>query len=187
MNVEKLIQSCAYVLRKYDHHLNYTKLIKLLYLSDKEALRDSIQTISGDSYVSMKNGPVLTTLFDLIKGSAEDKDAQSLWNARFCRDGYDLVSLSDRIPNGELSRYEKEVIDKTDSRFHDKTYSEMIQYVHRSDVCPEWRDPGRGAVPIQFEDVLRSIGCANDEIDWIIEENETFDEEEKLFATLSDE
>ena len=59
-NLEKLIQACNYLLKKNNYSLNYTKLIKLLYLADKESLKGAIQTISGDTYVSMDNGPVLS-------------------------------------------------------------------------------------------------------------------------------
>jgi hypothetical protein len=48
MDIEKLVQICGYVLRKYNYTLNYTKLIKLLYLADKEALSQSDHTITGN-------------------------------------------------------------------------------------------------------------------------------------------
>ena len=38
MNFKKLVQVVNYVLAKDDYRLNYTKLIKLLYISDRECL-----------------------------------------------------------------------------------------------------------------------------------------------------
>ncbi|MFA6937605.1 MAG: hypothetical protein WCQ67_05185 [Treponema sp.] len=32
---------------------------------------------------------------------------QSFWNSRFSKDGYDLVLLSDNIPEGKMSEVEK--------------------------------------------------------------------------------
>jgi hypothetical protein len=42
------------------------------------------------------------------------------------------------------------------------------------------------AQAIDFQDVLKSIGYAGEEIAWLIEENKIFDEEEKLFAGLAE-
>ena len=109
-NIEKLIQACNYLLKKSNGVQNYTKLIKLLYLADKESLKNSLQTITGDTYVSMDNGPVLSNLFDLIKGKYHGR-AQNLWDSRFIRDGYDLVVATDRIPYGELSGFEMKILD----------------------------------------------------------------------------
>jgi hypothetical protein len=46
--------------KKYEHRLNYIKLIKLLYLADKESLKNSTHAITGDTYISMKNRHVLS-------------------------------------------------------------------------------------------------------------------------------
>ena len=46
--------------------MNYTKFIKLLYLADRAALIRWGRPISTDRYVSMKHGPVLSNVFDLV-------------------------------------------------------------------------------------------------------------------------
>jgi hypothetical protein len=185
-DVEKMVQICGYMLKKYEHRLNYIKLIKLLYLADKASLKNSTHAITGDIYISMKNGPVLSQLYDLIRGKYTDHAVQMTWDCRFTKDGYDLIAISDRIPDGELSPFETDVLDAVDAQFHDTSYRDMIEYVHRPDICPEWREPDAMAQPIDFQDVLKSIGYAGEEIAWLIEENKIFDEEEKLFACLTE-
>jgi hypothetical protein len=182
LNIEKLIQVCNYILKKYDYKLNYVKLIKELYLADKESLKSTTKTITGDVYVSMKNGVVLSKTYDLIKGSCKDKTMQNLWNSRFTVDCHDLVALSEKIPESELSQFEKGILDKIDDEFHDYDYGQMIGYIH--DNCPEWQDPGDTSIPIRLEDVLRSLNVPDDEIEWIVEENAVYDAEEKIFAAL---
>ena len=93
-NIDKLIQACNYLVKKNNNSLNYTKLIKLLYIADKESLKRSLQTITGDTYVSMDNGPVLSKLYDLIKGQYHKELYQNLWNSRFIKDGYNLVAVT---------------------------------------------------------------------------------------------
>ena len=46
--------------------LNYLKLIKLLYLLDRATLLAWGRTVTGDHYYSMKHGPVLSEVLDLI-------------------------------------------------------------------------------------------------------------------------
>jgi uncharacterized phage-associated protein len=78
MQIEKLVQTTAYLLKKYGNmRLNYIKLIKELYLSDREFINAINCTITGNNYVCMKHGPVLSNLYALIKGKCRDKQAQT--------------------------------------------------------------------------------------------------------------
>jgi hypothetical protein len=183
MNIEKLVQACNYLLKKNDFRLNYTKLIKLLYLADKETLDATNDSMTGDTYASLPSGPVLSQLFDLIRGKYKDKDAQTLWNSRFMVDGYDLVAVTDRIPYGELSRGEMNILDKVYNKFKGADFNDMIRYVHKN--CPEWKDPNGSSVPIAMEDILKSLGRTEQEIEWILDEQKAFEEENAIFASLS--
>ena len=137
MNIEKLIQLTYYVLQKYDTRLNYTKLIKLLYLAEREAFKETGLSLSGDIYYSLDNGPVLSGLLDLIHGSYKDKEAQNLWNARFARDSFDLITVVDRIPLAKLSEFDRDVLDRIDGQFHNNDYGFLIRYLHDKNNCPE--------------------------------------------------
>jgi uncharacterized phage-associated protein len=63
MNIEKLTQLVGHLLRMNAFRMNYLKAIKILYLADRESLACANQTMTGDSFVSMKNGPVLSGLY----------------------------------------------------------------------------------------------------------------------------
>lgn len=184
MDVEKLIQLTYYLLQKYDNRLNYTKLIKLLYLADREAFKESGVSLSGDVYYSLDNGPVLSGLLDLIHGKYSDKDAQNLWNARFAKDSFDLITVVDRISLAKLSEFDREILDKIDNQFHDNDYGFLIRYLHDKNNCPEWKNPNGSRFPIKIEDILANLGKSKDEIDFIMQENALYKEEEKVFASL---
>ena len=183
-SIEKLIQSCNYLIKKNGSPLNYTKLIKLLYLADKASLKESSQTITGDKYVSMDSGPVLSKLYDLIKGRCRQNEIQSLWDSRFIRNGYELDIATDRIPQGELSEFEIEILDKIYDQFRTYDFNGMIKYAHNN--CPEWKDPNHSSIPIPLKDVLKSLEKTPEEIEWILEEAETFDEEDQVFLALAE-
>jgi hypothetical protein len=50
----------------------------------------------------------------------------------------------------------------TDRQYHSKTFSEMIDLVHRGDICPELNDPGDTSQPLPFakEEVFRTLAAA---------------------------
>ena len=62
----KILAPCLYILQKMGmltkHHLS-----KVLYVADKDHVRTYGRTLTGDSYVAMKNGPVPSKLYDFIK------------------------------------------------------------------------------------------------------------------------
>ncbi len=178
-NRQKVIQVVNLILKKYDFRLNYTKLIKILYILDKEALRRWDVAVTGDSYCSMDNGPVLSNIYDLIMGRYDDETIQQYWENHFVKHGYDLVSINgDKIFDDELSRREEELIDSIDSQFHDKDYKYMIRYVHLKKLFPEWQDPQGSSIPLYKKDLLKSIGRTDEEIDEILEEENQLNQEE---------
>ena len=183
MNIEKLIQAVGYIMEKYNNVLNYTKLIKLLYLSDRKSFAETGYSITGDSYVSMKNGPVLSTLYDLIKNKSSDIPLQYYWNSKFTTDGYNIHRVCTFIPKGELSASDMEIMDLIDRQFHNTSYSSMIDYVHDPKNCPEWKDT-LSSIPLPKSEILKQIGFSNEDIQIILEEEESYKKESELLKSL---
>lgn len=66
---DKALQAAAYLLRRETcREMNYMRLLKVLYLADRESIRESGAPITGDKIAAMERGPVLSGVFDLIKG-----------------------------------------------------------------------------------------------------------------------
>lgn len=183
MNIDKLIQACNYLLKKNNFIINYTKLIKLLYLADKESLRGSLQTITGDAYVSMDNGPVLSGLYDLIRDKYHDENIQDLWNSCFLKNKYDLEATITQISQDELSIFELQILDQIYEKFSDYSVWDMIHYVHTN--CPEWTYPEGTSIPIHPDEILASIGKSSEEISWILAETQAFEEEKHSLLSLA--
>ena len=74
--IEK-VQICRYMLEKLGP-CDYLKLIKLVVLADVYKLRKYGETISGDRYVALKNGPVPSTLANIVGFVAEYVDRDDL-------------------------------------------------------------------------------------------------------------
>jgi Protein of unknown function (DUF4065) len=66
---EKAVEAAAMFLKLHGRPMRYLGLLKLLYMADRIALERMEQPITGDCYVSMQFGPVLSGVYDLIKGN----------------------------------------------------------------------------------------------------------------------
>ena len=66
---EKTLESVGVLLRKEcSKRMNYMKLLKLLYICDRECIKNHNRPITGDRVVAMKRGPVLSHLYANIPG-----------------------------------------------------------------------------------------------------------------------
>jgi len=163
-NEAKTTQTAALFIKKHGGTLNYTKLIKLLYLTDREALSRWERPLTGDSYVSMPRGPVLSKTYDLIDYPVF-KD--SYWHKFISKSAYD-VSLNNEPDVDELSEREIALINEVYQKYKDIDQWQMIQICH--DCCHEWEHPGDTSIPIRIEDILRELKKTEKEIELIEEE-----------------
>lgn len=186
MNIEKLIQVVGYVLKKYDNHKeNFTKIIKLLYLADRKSLEESGYSITEDSYVSMKTGPVLSGLYDLIKNRYKDKAVQYYWNSKFATENYDLLQICSFISTGELSKSDMDILDSVDKRFHSVPYQRMIDFVHDPRNCPEWKDT-QSSIFLSESEILSHLGFSKEEIEYLEDEKKSYAAEKRMLDSISE-
>ena len=67
---EKRLQAAGVLLGLDGDRMERIRLLKLLYIADRELLAETGRTITGDRVVAMDHGPVLSQVYDLIKGQA---------------------------------------------------------------------------------------------------------------------
>ena len=154
----KAAQAASVLLERHGGSMPYIKLIKLLYLADREALIETGLPITGDRFVSMKYGPVLSRVLDLIKEPSPAED--SVWHGYIVRSGYDAV-LVDSAESDHLSEYDESVLQGI---FESYGGGKEWDVVTRTHALPEWTDPGRSAIPIDPEDILRFAGFSDEEV-----------------------
>ncbi len=183
-NINKVVQVINYILKKSNGSINYTKLIKLLYISDKDFLSKTDYTITGDSYCSMDNGPVLSTIYDLVRGKGPAGE-QSVWDRFFYKKGYDLELVTqNNLPADELCEEEIEIIDNNLKKFRDYSFHQMIEYLHDKKKFPEveWDLTAGSSKPLRVEKILESLGRSKEEIKEIQEDIEVYRDEEEFFS-----
>lgn len=176
-NYDKLFDATAYILYLNDKSMNYTKLIKELYFADREALRQKGFSITGDKYYSMKEGPVLSSLLHLIKGSYPVQDVQNKWNNIFNtnKDTYEIVIKQDNFCLKSLSPNEEKILKSFALKFKEMDWKEVVDnYAHNPDYCPEWHKLTRGRKVIKLETIFQSLGYSADEIKIAVSENKYY-------------
>lgn len=152
-NFDKAMQALALMLRQpgKDRH-KYLKVLKLLYIAEKEALLETGRPLTGDRLSAMPHGPVLSHICDLMRG----EDIRPGWADHFRTTGYQIEALKD--PGTDLlSKYEVEKIVDVARRHAERTRWEVRDLTHE---FPEWgrNDPGQSSREIPLEHVLEAGG-----------------------------
>lgn len=153
---EKVAQMSAYFLRKRGGRMSYMKLIKLLYLADRESLKQIGESISADHHYSMKHGPVLSQTLDLINGRIQS----DIWTSWIAAESNHEVSLKKNKLNrdsfDELSDFEIDILDQVWSKFGNEKRWDLVDITHEQ--LPEWRNPGRSSIPIDPRAQFQAMG-----------------------------
>ena len=158
---EKAVEAAAVLLKLHDGKpMKYLGLLKMLYLADRLALKLMDQPITGDCYVSMDYGPVLSGVYDLIKGKAVD-DALPLWSKFISSDHKNFVFLVADTGNQDLCEYEEEIIQEVYKTFGHLDPFDVAEWTNE---LPEWQNPHGFTIPISVEDILKNVGKSNEEI-----------------------
>jgi uncharacterized phage-associated protein len=162
---KKAVEAAALLLKLHGKPMKYLGLLKMLYIADRIALERIEQPITGDDSVSMKYGPVLSGVYDLIKGNEVD-DALAIWQKFISRQQQDqnYVELLAQPEIEDLCEEEEEILQEVYNIFGKIDPFTVAEWTHS---LKEWQDPkiyNKKAIPISIEDILRNIGKSNEEI-----------------------
>ena len=175
----KATEAATYFLFLRGGQMHYMKLIKLLYLADREALQRWGIPITTDTYVSMDHGPVVSTIYDLIRQRA----AGETWQAYISAPMGDMnkeVSLVKQGKLARLSRAEEKLIREVFEKYGHWNRYVLRDYVMHS--LPEWKDPEGTSLPITIADILKAGGDTREEIEAVERELKSARNSESAFT-----
>lgn len=185
-NEKRTAQAAAFMLYQAGGRLPLLKLMKLLYLAERESLREFGEPISSDNLVSTPHGPVLSVTLDMMNGwGGQTPDGRNTW----VEDRADhAVALRDpsmiRPPEQdllELSNDDLETLQNIWLEFGHMSQFELLEYTHSS-ACPEWLDPHGTSHPIPVTRLLEAVGYKGKALQSVMEHLE---EQALLNATLN--
>jgi len=162
----KTTQAAAQLLKLRGAPMSYMKLVKLLYLVDRQALLRWGRPVTGDKYVSMDKGPVLSRTLNLIIEEPAPGD-DTIWAQHISQPQDFEIKLKEETGADELSPAEIQLINETFAEFGKKPRWELVDFVHD---FPEWQDPHGSALPIEYRDILQAGGKSEAEIAAVLSE-----------------
>lgn len=154
-------EAAAYLLFRAGGRLPHIKLMKLMYLAERESVKRYGEPLTGDRLVSMDYGPVLSTTLNHINGAV--RESLGLWEKWVSDRADNAVALKDpsmiRSPEQDLlglSQSDIEVLGDTWANFGHFGKWELVEYTHHH--CPEWENPDGSSIPIDYERLLEVLG-----------------------------
>ena len=159
-NERRATEAAAEFLKLRGGRMSYLKLIKLLYLLDREALLRWGRPVTTDRYVAMNNGPVVSRIHDMIRDEPAPGTV-SIWRQFISAPANYEVTLAAEPERDELSRAEESLIEEVFSRYGKLSRWDLVNLSHE---LPEWQDPNGSAIPIQYRDILRAGNKTEGEI-----------------------
>ncbi len=160
------------------------KLMKLLYLTDREAMTCYDAPLTYDRMVSMPHGPVLSQTYDLMSGNSNP--VQGGWEDWISDRADHKVSLKkenlSRDSFFKLSDADIELLDKVWDKFGHMGKWELRDFTH--DHCSEWEDPQGSSLPITYQDVFKAVGKSPDVARYLTEQINKTSKVDKIFDSL---
>lgn len=162
-NEQKVTEAAAFLLELRGGCMHYIKLLKLLYIADRQALSEWGIPISDDNYVAMDNGPVLSQTYNLIK------DGGRFWSEHISAPFGDYeIELSKPLAIKKLSPAEEEILRAIFAEYGHQNRWKIVDFMH---TLPEWKDPGGSSIPIATSDILRALNEPEENIRAIVAES----------------
>ncbi len=158
LNVDKMIQAAAALLRtEHTREMPYMRLLKLLYIADRESLSETGHPIVGGRQVAMDRGPVPSRPYDAIKGC---DPALVVWSDFIERDGY-KVRLNKDPGVDRLTKYEARKLTEVATQNAQMDEWSLSEHTH---AFAEYAKhlPREGSVEdIPWEDIAEAVGMAD--------------------------
>ena len=147
--------AAAFVLMAESENITKLKLMKLMYLAERESLDKRGFPMTYDNLVCMRAGPVLSNTLDMINY----KTLSNVWRDTFKKtDHHYRMRLREDVAFESLTRLSKndrKIIRKIWRQFGRMTANELSGYTHR---LPEYENPGDTSQGLGYCDVLTKLG-----------------------------
>ena len=156
----KIAQMSAFFAEKQGGTIKILKLMKLLYLSDRESITRYGVPISFDYAYSMHQGPMLSQALDFVDGFIQDASDRAKWDEWIGSRDNHRVSLNRKFVHDdldELSDANLDVLATVWKQFGHFDEWQLVKYTHEN--CPEHKETPKGQRnPLSDSEILAAVG-----------------------------
>ena len=132
VNREKYLNALLFFLENCNNsYLGIMKLNKLFYYLDFIAYRDTGQSVTGETYLHLPNGPLAKTLGDVVLSEAENDGLidRNLAPSETYGERNTFIALKGS-DTGVFSEYEIDLLSKICAEFKDWNTAQMVAQTH---------------------------------------------------------
>ncbi len=150
----KAAQMCAYFATQSEGMIEKLKLIKMIYLAERQYLFEHHHPMLFDEFYSLPHGPICSSTLNCINGTLDD----GLWDEYVARNGNIVVAVKAvaRDDLDEISDAEMAVIRDVWKKFSSMTASQIRNHTHHH--CSEYTETDRARIPISYQQIFEAIG-----------------------------
>lgn len=154
---QKAAQTIAFFAMQEGRTINVLKVVKLVYLADRESLKRRGHTIQDEARVSMPYGPVNSTTLNYLNGAYRDDGG---WSDYLQDRGNNNVGLSDQhlTPDAldALSEGDLAILADVWADFGHMDRFDLAEWTHNH--IAEWQDPKGSSIPIPLDRIMTAVG-----------------------------
>lgn len=183
-NTARAAQIAAFFAHKQGGVINVMKLVKLMYLADREALDQLGEPLTYDRMVSLDNGPILSQTLNLINGDF-DPSILATWEEWISDRANHDVRLKRHVSReqlDQLSNMDLEILETTWAKFGSMNQWMLSKFTHEH--CKEWVDPEGSSRQISELDVLLALGRPRDQAEALAKKIRAERDIDALFTQL---
>ena len=159
LDIMKLTQASAFLLRRHNGFITRIRLLKLLYIADRELLAQTHRPLTGDRAVAMDRGPVLSHVYSLLKG---EDSGSTVWNQYIEQVAPYTHRLVADPGLSKLSKIELSKLDELVQRYWWIDDDELSEITHEFAEWKQNEPPKKSMKPIPMEHLLEAIGLGSD-------------------------
>jgi uncharacterized phage-associated protein len=162
-NEKKAAQVAAFFLHSAGSKLDLLKLMKLMYLAERNSLAEYGEPMIGDLLYSMEHGPVLSHTLNHTNGLRES--TPDGWDSWVRDRANHQLSLRKPITNIKrdlslLSDADLEILQSLWAKHGHLSGFQLRDLTH--EICDEWEDPENSSIPIPYSRLLRCVGYSSE-------------------------
>lgn len=164
VNDKKATDAVSRLLEKSGGEAEYLRVVKLVYLADRDSIIRRGLPIVGGSYFSMRCGPAVGEVMNFANRSLAAKG----WNEHISPRYGNVLRLTNPSEYSSLSQSEIDILDGVVEEHASRSTSELVRWCHH--YCREYERVFWGRKDIQVESILRAGGKTADRIHRVVSE-----------------
>ncbi|MBA2589065.1 MAG: SocA family protein [Alphaproteobacteria bacterium] len=153
---EKAAQFSALFVQREGGRIDKLKLVKLLYLAERESTAERGRPIFYDEFYSLDHGPIGTHALDALNKDSRDN---ALWaNYITVQSRKDIAAATKTKPQemDQISKSDFAILENVWKKFGWMTASQVRNWTHLN--CPEYVEPPKGSnLPITYEALYKAL------------------------------